>query len=213
MNYRILDWADIEEMCWDLYHKIKEEEYDAILGLLRGGVVPAVLLSDYMEMDFYLYTMKIKNYSDLGKMLPAPIIGHLDPDIFASKKLLVIDDIWDSGKTMNAALSKLVKKNTTTATLFKRVGSEGEPDHYIEETVGDEWIVFPWEKKEFERHIKSRGMPCVVCSKKFNPIDTPGGILFGPPDAIDVDSMCSKQHVCPECWGDLQQRIVMGGKK
>jgi len=109
----------------------RKEDFDFLYGIPRGGLVPAVYLSH--ALDIPLWTGFEKQYP---------------------KRLLVVDDIADTGKTLldmrlNTPSDMLVRM----ATVFYKRRSVVEPDFY--EEVTDKWIVFPWEdvKEKPNRNI------------------------------------------------------------
>ena len=64
------------------------------------------------------------------------------------KKVLVIDEVADSGECLELVkrlLKKQRPKSIKTAVLHKKPGSVHKPDYFIEETKS--WIVYPWEKQ------------------------------------------------------------------
>ena len=71
-------------------------------------------------------------------------------------RVLIVDDIWDSGKTMNAVLDYLGEEDITTATLFWKETAKEKPTYYANIAGRNEWVVFPWEKYEFNREIGAK---------------------------------------------------------
>jgi len=72
------------------------------------------------------------------------------------KKVLLVDDVSDSGLTLEfaiQAISLYMPMEIKTATLYMKPWTRLVPDFYAEEV--DKWVVFPWEKKEFEKEYKS----------------------------------------------------------
>ena len=71
-----------------------------------------------------------------------------------NKKISIVDDIWDSGKTMKSVLDYLGDEDIVTATLYWKATAKGKPDYYAEVAGENEWIVFPFECQEFRRQKK-----------------------------------------------------------
>lgn len=94
-----------------------------VTGIPRGGLVPAVLISHKFDIPFIGL--------EAAKALP----GNL------KKKILVIDDISDSGDT----LSQIKRHNFITATLAVRHTSSFTPNYSGTSISNDDWLVFPWE--------------------------------------------------------------------
>lgn len=122
----------INEMDWD---------YERIIAVSRGGLGPA------MELAHRLNTKKIS-------VIVASSYDHQDqsdevtlelPDIPKDGKYIIVDDLCDSGKTIDAL--KKIYVNSKTATVFwKQLASAVTvPDIYGTECDGEAWLVFPWE--------------------------------------------------------------------
>ncbi|MBI4215006.1 phosphoribosyltransferase [archaeon] len=143
-----LSWEEVEEMSRAMADRAQEFEPEVVVGISRGGFIPAVLVSDELGVP-QVYAVNIKRYVGVGKSLPAPLLlQKLDVSHVKSKRLLIVDDLVDKGDTMKAALQ--MSKNAeaaevrTAALLCK--SPSFKPDYYVRET--QEWVVFPWEKRE-----------------------------------------------------------------
>jgi len=147
-------WAEIEKTCFMISKKLTKAKIhpDIILGVSRGGLIPARILSGMLRNNA-LSTVRVKFYTKPGETIKKPIILE---DSFADvkgKTLLIVDDVIESGKTL-----KLVKehfyskgaKNVYLTVLFnKKKNKLIEPDFYAK-IIDDKWIVYPWEKYEKE---------------------------------------------------------------
>lgn len=156
-KFKFISWQDIENSCLSIYAQMCSLDYrpDAIIALLRGGVVPGRIFSDYFDILLDFFALDVKMYETIGVAKEHPDIKPFDGDI-KGKKILVIDDIWDSGKTMNAVLDYLGEEDVTTTTLFWKETADSKPTYYSDVAKEGEWIVFPWEKYEFYREIGNK---------------------------------------------------------
>lgn len=121
-------WTKIEKLVVELGKKISSKQsFDSIFTISRGGLVPARLVADYLGIQ--------KIYVDSKKIPPCS---------------LIVDDIYDTGKTFSSIVKKTKKPESLVyATLFARIGKRYPKQLiYAEKTKGDEYIVFPWEKFE-----------------------------------------------------------------
>jgi len=118
------EWVDIEIAVSNLCNKLKDESFEAIYGIPRGGLIIAVMMSH--KLDIPLIT-SLTNMSD--------------------KKFLVVDDIADTGKTLEKWKNLEVCNNAKFATIDYHEQSVVEPDYWINEK-GDKWIVYPWERAD-----------------------------------------------------------------
>lgn len=161
MNYIYMSWEDVEKSCEKIYQDMAKNNYvpDVIIGLLWGGVVPTRLMVDLFGHErtntHVIYTSL---YDGVGKKRDSVDINmkHFNSDI-TNKKVLVIDDIWDTGTTMKAVLKELIERNcevSTTTLVYKNTNNMIAPNYY-DYIINDDnsWITFPWEKHEFLREM------------------------------------------------------------
>ena len=130
MKKIIIDWDQIDKLISRLSYRIKvsDDKFENIYGLQRGGLIPAVMLSHKLEMPMTK--------------------GDIGPNT------LIVDDICDSGET----LDKLVNKyqtlysypfNLKTAVLhYKPHTSCFKPTLYAEKWENSNWIEYPWERED-----------------------------------------------------------------
>jgi hypoxanthine phosphoribosyltransferase len=116
---------------------------DIIVGVARGGMVPASLLwRHYPRADFM--TLKAKSYNGIfcqGKVFLSPFEWKR----LKGKKVLFVDDIYDSGKTWERIQSKIPRY--TSHCLATLVSKQLTSPHHItsEFCSEDVWVNFPWE--------------------------------------------------------------------
>jgi len=111
MEKLYVGWEQFDEMVHELKEMIPEGKYGKLYGVPRGGLTIAVRLSH--------------------------LTGIPMDSIIPNRKILVVDDIADSGKTLEGYDS------FDTATLFYKATSSKKPTYFVDET--DKWVVFPWE--------------------------------------------------------------------
>ncbi|MFQ6105631.1 MAG: phosphoribosyltransferase, partial [Candidatus Hydrothermarchaeaceae archaeon] len=155
MEYLRLSWEDIEKYCIDIAREVvrRKIDFDIILGLARGGWIPARLLSDILDND-EVYTIRVKFYEGVGRRMKKPLILHPTQFDVAGKKVLLVDDIADTGGSLAASVEHLNRRKVgriSVATLVKKPSSKFIPDIFAVET--DAWVVFPWEVNETIRSI------------------------------------------------------------
>ena len=118
------NWEDIDGRVNDLCQRLKHESFEAVYGVPRGGLIIAVLVSHNLGI---------------------PLITSLR-DMYG-KKFLVVDDIADTGRTLEKLKKLEVCDKATFATLDYHKQSSVVPDYWISEK-GDNWIVYPWERED-----------------------------------------------------------------
>ena len=158
MEYLLLSWSDIEEQCRELAKRIEEGaiSFDVIIGISRGGWVPARLLSDILGNDD-VDTVRVKFYKAVGQTAKKPVILLSTQIDIAGKDILLVDDIADTGESLAATIEHLKEKavkSISVATLIKKPQSVFTPDFFVRETP--DWVIFPWEINETKRDIEAR---------------------------------------------------------
>lgn len=130
-----VSWSEIDSLVGLLSNLVlkSKKEFSSISTLSRGGLIPSRLLADYL---------------DIKKIF-------VDEKTISSDSIFV-DDIFDSGKTFD----KIISKSDDPAkllyvTLFARRGKKFPLQLiYGKETDNDAYVVFPWDKIEFEMSEK-----------------------------------------------------------
>ncbi len=97
-----LSWQQIEAMVEQLAHALSGHSFDALLAVTRGGLVPAGLIAYHLGVRNILVAA-VQFYSGVGRRADKPSFLQFPADPFLSgKSVLIVDDIWDSGKTIAA---------------------------------------------------------------------------------------------------------------
>jgi hypoxanthine phosphoribosyltransferase len=119
-----LSWDDVNDAVEGLAYQIKSsnEPIEAITGLPRGGLIPAVLLSHKLGLPYVELSNEESEKYDI---------------------ILVVDDICDSGETL-----KKYNQIFSTATIHYKQSAIVKPDFYYSLAPEDKWIVYPWEQKD-----------------------------------------------------------------
>ena len=130
-----VSWNDIEILIDTLSQNILKlsRNFSSITTLSRGGLVPSRLLADSLGIKKILVDQKIVNSDSL-----------------------FVDDIFDTGKTFSNVFANVDDPSKFLyATLFARRGMKyPEQLLYAEKTLDDSYVIFPWDKFEFENLLK-----------------------------------------------------------
>lgn len=113
---------------------------DAIIGIARGGVIPAVLLSTELKVK----EMHFINMRRVGD--ERPISPEFTADI-SGKSILLVEDMIETGKSFDVGKAYLEKKGAKvkTACLYIMPISRSKPDYFLSEVP--EVVQFPWEQR------------------------------------------------------------------
>lgn len=133
-----LNWNDIENLVKKTSLKIKEynKEYDLIIGIKNGGIIPAKLISRELNINDIDFISIKRNQIFTSSNFPR------------NKKYLMIDDIYDTGKTFLTVNKFFNSFEYDYACLVSRYRITDNNSKII--IIGEilnhnKWIVFPWE--------------------------------------------------------------------
>jgi len=132
-----------------LHQQIRNSEitFDSVVGISRGGLIPGVVLSHRLEIPFRPMEWSLRDSHK--KYIPPDIVV----DAWYGKKILIVDDIVDSGETILTIRNKFGEsfKNVKVACLVYNKGQNlVVPDYWynvIDRSEYPDWINFWWEAK------------------------------------------------------------------
>lgn len=135
----------MSNICGKIVEKLKNAypnilDY-SIIGLSRGGLVPSIIMSNMLNIR-RVYSIGIMSYDGEEKK---ELQIYQIPALENIHKILLIDDISDSGDSFNQIRDMLPGKEVRTASLFVKDKTNHIPDAYGKRVAKDTWIVFPWE--------------------------------------------------------------------
>jgi len=130
-----VSWNEIESLVGQLCKKISKlpKTFSSITTLSRGGFIPSRLVADYLGIERIFVDKKN-----------------------VSSDSLFVDDIFDTGTTFDKVLSKTDNPpKLVFATLYARRGKKYPSNLlYAKKTNNDAYVIFPWDKLEFQRSKK-----------------------------------------------------------
>lgn len=143
----VLTWDGFGEATRALSRSIVADgfEPEVVVAIARGGLLPGGAIA---------YGLGIKNcgalnvefYTGIGTVLTAPEVlpPALDLAYLAGRRVLLVDDVADSGRTLKLAAELLDSEGAEarSATIYTKPGSLARPDYSWRET--SRWIDFPW---------------------------------------------------------------------
>ncbi len=147
MDKVYLTWWQVDRAIFALADELRKNFMpDVIVGIARGGLIPAVRLSHILG-DVEIKVIDVKFYKDINERMEKPRItiplhGH-----FEGKKVVIVDDVSDTGKTLEVVIEEVKRagaKEVKVACLSMKPWTKVVPDFYVFRT--DKWIVFPWEE-------------------------------------------------------------------
>jgi hypoxanthine phosphoribosyltransferase len=146
----VLKFEEIWNQIYQLSDKILDKyQPDILIGISRGGLIVTRFFSDLMNIN-NVAIFGVGFYTGINETAKKPLITQeLCADI-KDKRVLLIDDVADSGVSLKFAseyLQKKSPKDLKIATIHYKPKSIFKPDFYNKET--SKWIVYPWEYLEF----------------------------------------------------------------
>lgn len=150
ISYIAPNWEEMGIFCFEIAKKILEsqKQYDRVVALAKGGWTWARTLVDYLQIDA-IASIQIKFYTGVGKTSEMPVITQSLPISVQGEKVLLFDDVADSGRTIEVAREYLLKcgaSSVDVATLFYKPRSIVKPEFYGYTTSS--WVIFPHEIRE-----------------------------------------------------------------
>ncbi|HSD98087.1 MAG TPA: phosphoribosyltransferase family protein [Patescibacteria group bacterium] len=143
-----ISWQRYEKDAISLAKKIRDEygRIDEIIAIARGGIVLSRILSDILDARISFIT--IESYKNFDQQ-KTPVITHLLSKKFTNEKILLVDELADSGATFLRATAYLKESNVMsfiTASLYIKPRTKYVPHFYEEQLNG--WIILPYELRE-----------------------------------------------------------------
>lgn len=146
-----LKWSDIEALCLDVAKQLRGK-YEVVVPISRGGLCPGTIIANILGIS---NIRPIRWQTREGDAKDRSILQEI---IQTYERILIIDDILDSGKCLSE-MSEVIRgaknpaTNVTFGVLLKNVSYEYHADEMYNLVFGqrydkrtdDRWIVFPWE--------------------------------------------------------------------
>jgi hypothetical protein len=156
---KVVTWSEIDLWAESVACKMEKSGYvpDVVVGLTRGGWVPARILCDQLVCK-NLFSIKVEHWGITAQTdNRAKLVQELGVDI-KGKKVLLVDDITDTGESLKLSLEHVKSKGPSDvkcATLLHITHSKVVPDFYGVEVRKENWrwFIFPWNFKEDMRNL------------------------------------------------------------
>ncbi|MDJ0979409.1 MAG: phosphoribosyltransferase family protein [Erythrobacter sp.] len=171
-----LDANELLELSFALANQIVDSGFvpTHIVGVWRGGAPIGIAVQELLEyrgISCDHIAIRTSSYTGIGqqaRMVKVYALGYLIDTLNTEDRLLIVDDVFDTGKSVEAFINELKKRcrrNTPStiriATVFYKPSKNQTsltPDYYIRST--EEWLVFPHEidgltEEEIRRHKPS----------------------------------------------------------
>src|SRR5690242_17957340 len=151
MEREVMSWADLGEGARAIAQAVADDGYrpDIVLGIARGGLLVAGAIGYALGVK-NTFTMNVEFYTGIDERLDMPMILPPVPDLvdFAETKVLIADDVADTGETLKAVHEFLAGKvaEVRSAVLYEKPRSAVKCEYVWRRT--DRWITFPWSAQD-----------------------------------------------------------------
>ena len=151
-----LTWQGFGDACRQIAQQIADSGWmpDLIVAIARGGMLPAGAISYALGVKAN-GAINVEFYTGVGKTMAEPEIlePYMDISSLEGKRVLIVDDVADSGKTLKLIMDLISEKGLSmggdsakvdarSATIYLKPTSIIKPDYIFKQT--DKWINFPW---------------------------------------------------------------------
>ncbi len=143
-----IGWEQCERLARLLAGKIRESGFSpqVVLAIARGGVVPARLLCDHLDI-MEMACLRVAHYRAHHKSPEAKVCQSLSLDL-DGRRVLLVDDVSDTGDSFEAALAYLRARTTPaevrTCALHHKQTSAYVPDYFGGQITEWRWLTYPW---------------------------------------------------------------------
>jgi hypoxanthine phosphoribosyltransferase len=142
----VLSWEALDGLVARLA-EATGRDFDLVLAITRGGLVPAGMLAYRLNLREIL-VVGVEFYRTEGGTHERPRIGHFPADeLLAGRRVLVVDEVWETGETMTEVVARLRAAGATpvSAVIHYKPGRSrvpGAPDHHA--AIVDDWVTYPY---------------------------------------------------------------------
>ncbi|MFT4219450.1 MAG: phosphoribosyltransferase [Microbacterium sp.] len=143
----ILTWDGFGEAAREVARAIIADGFvpDVVVAIARGGMLPAGAISYALGVKS-CGALNVEFYTGVGTVLDAPVLLPPDLDLayLAGRRVLLVDDVADSGRTLRLAVDLLAERgaDVRSAVVYTKPTTIVTPDYSFTETAL--WIDFPW---------------------------------------------------------------------
>jgi hypoxanthine phosphoribosyltransferase len=146
-----LSWNDIHGDCdllaQEIQNKFQESKFDLIIGVSRGGLIPACILSHILDIPKVL-SIGLSSYNKSKEQKSISCYQHIQPHDLFGKKILFVDELCDSSSTLKYLKDQygcFEDIDMHTAVLYVKEKAWFVPDYFVKKVPQEEWIKFPYE--------------------------------------------------------------------
>ncbi len=141
-----VSWDQFHRDCRALAWRLSAAgPFDALVAITRGGLVPAAIVARELGIRT-IETVCIASYHDYATQGGLQVLKGVSDavlDLGRDARVLVIDDLVDTGKTAREVRDMLPRAHF--ATIYAKPLGRPSVDTFVTEVSQDTWIYFPWD--------------------------------------------------------------------
>lgn len=145
-----LTWQDTEKLIADVLPRVQGYDYDALLAITRGGIIPGGILAGKLGI-YQVFIASVDFYEDEDLELDLPVFMQFPADsLLRGKRVLVVDDLWDRGREVMTVKERVEQVGARPLTFVmhykphRSIYPDQAPDFYT--AITEDWIIYPWEQ-------------------------------------------------------------------
>jgi hypoxanthine phosphoribosyltransferase len=156
MRQEILTWEDVDRLIDDLIPQF-DLEFDCMLMITSGGIIPGGMLAEALKLtsiytasvDFPAETHNNESQSTHPYLSWPKFIQFPDDSLLTGNRILIVDDVWGSGRTITAIRNRVSSAGGVAYTCvlhfnpYRNLFGTMRPNYYAATT--DAHIIYPWE--------------------------------------------------------------------
>lgn len=151
-RHEILGWAEVDRLIDHLLPQF-EGEFEAMVLITRGGIIPGGMLAEAMGIT-HILTAAVDFPAQLemerARLMAWPkFIQFPDDSMLLQRRTLVVDDVWGSGRTITTVKNRIASAGGFPSTCvlhfnpYRNLFGNARPDYFA--AITDAHIVYPWE--------------------------------------------------------------------
>ncbi|RME89485.1 MAG: phosphoribosyltransferase [Anaerolineae bacterium] len=148
----VLTWDDVDRLIEYLLPQFRRE-FNAMVMITRGGIIPGGLLAEAMGITHILTAavdFPAQMQAEANKLMAWPqFLQFPSDDLLVGRATLIVDDVWGSGRTITAVKNRVSAAGGFPETCvlhfnpYRNLFGNTRPDYYA--AITDAYIVYPWE--------------------------------------------------------------------
>lgn len=148
LRCELVSSESVHDLAWTLAERVRDSGFvpDLVVAVSRGGFTPARVLCDVLGI-FNLTSIRVVHYRGPADKEPVATVKYPLCIPVEGQRLLVVDDVNDTGDTLRAArahLESLGPREVRTAVLHEKVGSPVRADYAAGSIDEWRWLIYPW---------------------------------------------------------------------